>query len=75
MVKVDEDIQVSEDPLKKEVQEAERWGVYYSNIIPVLINGIQEQQKQIEDLKEENRSLKKRLLDLEERVEKLEEEE
>ena len=42
------------DPEKKEL---ERLGVYYSDIIPVLINAIQEQQQIIEDQKELVRQL------------------
>lgn len=42
-----------------EKQEAERLGVFYSDLIPVLIKAIQEQQDQIEDLKKEIQNLKK----------------
>ena len=62
--------------------KADRLGVYYSDIIPVLIKGIQEQQAQIEDLKpeglvsrvefdalkEENASLKADLASIMERL-------
>jgi len=40
--------------------ENERMGVYYSDLIPVLIKGMQEQQAQIELLKAEMETLKKK---------------
>jgi hypothetical protein len=39
---------------------AERLGVYYSDIIPVLVNAIQEQQELIKELRQELESLKAR---------------
>ena len=46
------DYQVSEDDEETKVRvELKSLGVNYSNIIPILINAIQEQQKEIEELK------------------------
>ncbi len=47
----DYDYVVDETTGKKTKVATDRLGVMYSDIIPVLINGMQEQQKQIEDLK------------------------
>jgi len=48
-----------EDPNIAEKIELERLGVYYSNLIPVLVKAIQEQQAEIEKLKSQVQSLKK----------------
>lgn len=60
-------------PILKEVvnigdDEEETLGIHYSDFIPVLIKGIQEQQKQIEDLKNENRELKQKMEEILERM-------
>lgn len=47
----DYDIEVDEATGKTKHVEAARLGVFYSDIIPVLIKGMQEQQQQIEGLK------------------------
>ena len=39
--------------------ESDKLGIYYSDIIPVAVKAIQEQQKIIDDLKKENEQLKK----------------
>jgi hypothetical protein len=46
-------------------------GINYSELVPVLIKGMQEQQKQIESAVQENRQLKSDLKDLMEEVELL----
>lgn len=48
----DYDIEIDEATGKTKHIEAERLGVFYSDIIPVLIKGIQEQQQQIEGLQQ-----------------------
>lgn len=45
-----------EDPVKKDIQNPT--GIMYNQIIPVTVKAIQEQQAQIEDLKEEIKLLK-----------------
>ena len=52
-------------------QEAERMGVFYDDLIPVLTKAIQEQQSQIEEVKEENTDLKKENENLREDVERM----
>jgi len=55
----------------KEKVEVENLGVYYSDIIPVLIHGIQEQQARIEELEEEVatlQTLNERILALEKQL-------
>ncbi len=49
-VVVDTEWVVNEETGERTEQEAERLGVYYSDIIPVLIKGMQEQQAIIEEL-------------------------
>lgn len=49
---VDKSWRVNDDGTREEVP-AERLGVYYSDIIPVLIKAVQEQQQQIDQLREE----------------------
>ena len=41
-----------DNPNTAEKIQLERLGIYYSNLIPVLIKAIQEQQKQIEELQQ-----------------------
>lgn len=48
----DYDIVTDEETGKQTKVPSERLGVMYSDIIPVLINAIQQQQKEIEELKE-----------------------
>jgi hypothetical protein len=47
-------------------------GINYSQFVPVLIKGMQEQQQQIETTKQENLQLKSELQSLKERMEQLE---
>jgi len=51
---------IDEETGRKEKVELERLGVYYSDLIPVLIKAIQEQQKTIEELKTEVDALKRK---------------
>ncbi|WP_299335815.1 tail fiber domain-containing protein [uncultured Psychroserpens sp.] len=51
--------------------ELDRLGVYYSDLIPVLINAIKEQHKEIEDLKKAlktQKSLEERISSLEQKI-------
>lgn len=52
----------------RHLKKSERLGVYYSDLIPVLIKGIQEQQNQIETLQNQNTNLNQRLRKLEEQM-------
>jgi Chaperone of endosialidase/Head domain of trimeric autotransporter adhesin len=47
-------------------------GINYSQLVPVLIKGMQEQQKQIESFKSENDNLKSQLRTLQEKVDQIE---
>lgn len=49
-------------------EEAERYGVFYDDLIPVLTKAIQEQQGTIEELTAENEELKNRLEDVMDRM-------
>jgi hypothetical protein len=49
-------------------QEAERMGVFYDDLIPVLTKAIQEQQGTIEELTEENEKLQDQLKDVMDRM-------
>lgn len=69
VVKTQDLVKVSEDPVTEEVQEAKRWGVYYSDLIPVLVKGIQEQQDVIEDQNSKIESLESRIERLEALIE------
>ena len=53
-------------------KSTERLGMYYSDLIPVLIKGMQEQQQVINDLQSENRELREAMEDLAARVAKIE---
>jgi endosialidase-like protein len=53
-----EDVQINEETGETQIIENERLGVYYSDLIPVLVKAIQEQQKQIDALKKEIERLK-----------------
>lgn len=53
------------------VFELERMGIYYSDIIPVLINGIKQQEQTIRDQQDVIEDLDQRLKHLEEIVQKL----
>jgi len=66
VVKTKDLMKVSEDPIKRELKETKRMGLYYSDLIPVLVKAIQEQQThiqqqqtQIDDLKNEVKQLRK----------------
>jgi len=52
--------------------ENQTLGINYSGIVPVLIKGMQEQQVQIVDLKNENKELKKENEDIKARLEEIE---
>jgi len=47
-------------------------GINYSQLVPVLIKGMQEQQQQIESQKKENRQLKSELQAMKERLDRIE---
>jgi hypothetical protein len=47
-------------------------GINYSQLVPVLIKGMQEQQQQIESQKKENRQLKSELQEMKERMDRME---
>lgn len=51
-----------------EEKEAERLGISYSEIIPVTIKAIQEQQNKIDTLKEKNKHLKEKIAELKKRL-------
>lgn len=72
VVKTHDWVLTSEEPgAAKEKMEVENLGVYYSDIIPVLIHGIQEQQAKIEGLKAEVavlRAMNERINALEEQL-------
>lgn len=70
VVKTREDV-VDEQGVKKTV-DLQRYGVYYSDIIPVAVKAIQEQQKIIEDQQKQLDDQKKLIEALLKRVEKLE---
>lgn len=57
---------------KGEWQATEHLGVAYTEILPVTVAAIQEQQQQIETLKAENQSLKQQYSNLEQRLKTLE---
>jgi hypothetical protein len=61
-------------PLVPEVVEGREgsYGLAYDRLIPVLVNAIKEQQKQVEELKQTNEVLKQDNQELKARVEKLE---
>lgn len=54
----DWDYEYSEETGERKKIKNERLGVYYSDLIPVLIKSIQQQQKMIDELKEEIQDLK-----------------
>ena len=56
----DWEYEFSEETRTQKKVKSERLGVYYSDLIPVLINSVQEQQKMIEELKKEIEELKKK---------------
>ena len=58
------DFMIDEETGEKIPTEAERLGVYYSDLIPVLINGMQEQQALLEAQQAEIDALKKQLAEL-----------
>jgi hypothetical protein len=55
----------NEETGEKEVKEADRMGIYYSDLIPVLIKSIQEQQGIIEAQQAKIEALEKRMKALE----------
>ncbi|MEX2483202.1 MAG: tail fiber domain-containing protein, partial [Brumimicrobium sp.] len=73
VVKTKDYVKIGEDPDTeepiREVQEAKRWGVYYSDLIPVLVKGIQEQQEIIENQNTKIESLESRIERLEALIE------
>ena len=58
VVKTHDEKIVNEETGETQKVELDRYGVYYSDLIPILIKGMQEQQKEIEELKEEIEKLK-----------------
>ncbi len=60
-----EDWQFNEEGQLEKIQ-MERLGVYYSDLIPVLVKGMQEQQEEIDDLKQLVSELKTKLDEMEE---------
>jgi len=68
----DEEI-VDEETGETQTIELERYGVYYSDLIPVLINGIQDQQKLIDELNRTTQEQQNLINSLTEEVEKLKE--
>jgi hypothetical protein len=56
--------------LVKPKNEADYYSIRYGEFVIPLINAVQEQQLQIDDLKEENKELLKRLEELEKRMER-----
>ena len=65
------------DVFPEVVHYSEGFGLYtvnYDMMVPVLVEGIKEQQTMIDTLETENESLKKKLLELEERLNALENE-
>lgn len=58
------DFKVDEETGEHIPTEAERLGVYYSDLIPVLINGMKEQQAMLEAQQAEIDALKKQLAEL-----------
>jgi predicted RNase H-like nuclease (RuvC/YqgF family) len=68
-----QDVQkVMEEVVDKGADPANTLGVNYTEIIPVLIKGIQEQESQIIFVKQENADLKKTNNDLLQRIKLLE---
>ncbi|HHH52631.1 MAG TPA: hypothetical protein ENK91_03150, partial [Bacteroidetes bacterium] len=57
---------------KPEDESKDLWSMDYEKLIPVLIKGMQQQQETIEDLKEENKTLKQQLQNVMERLDVLE---
>lgn len=57
-VVVDKESYVTEDTEEVKYKEAERLGIYYSDLIPLLIKGMQEQQELINDMQMEIDELK-----------------
>ncbi len=71
---------VEDEDGNKKLKEMDRLGIYYSDLIPVLIKAIQEQQKQIEkeksgkqELEGKVEKLQKKNKELERRLDRLEE--
>lgn len=56
----------------KPVAPSDKLGIYYSDIIPVTVKAIQEQQQMIDEVKKENADLKNQLQLLKERIEMME---
>ena len=67
-VVVDKEWVSNEENNNKTQQPAARLGVYYSDIIPVLIKGMQEQQNENDKLKLQVTALEKRLANLEQAI-------
>jgi len=65
VVKSHDWVQVEEDSEELKKVALERYGVFYSDLIPVLIRAIQEQQEEIEELKDD---FENRLANLEEQL-------
>ncbi len=59
VVQVGDDLSVTGDDGKGHAK-SDKLGIFYSDIIPVTVKAIQEQQQQIQKLKEENEALKQK---------------
>jgi len=73
VVKTHDMVCVSEEPLKFEVQKAEYMGVFYSDIIPVLVKAMQEEDAKVEELEQKVEDQEEYIENLEERISALEE--
>lgn len=62
------DITTENDVDGNENSKNDRLGIFYSDIIPVTVKAIQEQQQQIELLKKENGTLKKELAEIKKKL-------
>lgn len=58
-------LQLNDDDEKKSAGESDKLGIYYSDIIPVTVKAIQEQQTLIDKLEKENEALRLKNLQLE----------
>ena len=73
VVKTHDEKVIDEKTGEKQTVELDRLGVYYSDLIPVLIKGMQEQQKLIEELNGISKDQQKTIDSLNDKIGKLEE--
>ena len=71
VVKTHEMVCVSEEPYIEEKQEVERLGVYYSDIIPVVIKALQEEDNKVEALKQKVKDQQAEIDELKNKIKKL----